>query len=131
MRAWIIAAALAFAPAPALAQEADSVAHAAAAQNGGSVEAKQGGTLEIQLAVNPSTGAHWDVAEKPDFLGDASVSVAPQLVPGQRPRLGAPQMATITFGVNGAGSGDVALEMHGPGPGGPALQTFRVTVTAQ
>ncbi len=130
MRALILAAALVFAAAPAFAQ--DAAPPVTAAQNGQSVEVAQGGKLVIQLAVNPSTGAHWDVSEKPDFLGDADIHVAaPALAPGQRPRLGAPQMATITFDVTGAGSGDVTLERRGPGADGAVQDTFRVTVTAQ
>lgn len=130
MRALIIAAALALGAPCAFAQEA--APPVTAAQNGQTVEVAQGGKLVIQLAVNPSTGAHWDVAEKPDFLGDAAISVArPTLAPGERPRLGAPQQATITFDVTGAGSGDVVLEKRGPGGDGAVQDTFRVTVTAQ
>ncbi len=131
MRRLIIAAALLFAATPALAQEADTTTQVSAAQNGASVQASVGGKVAIALSVNPSTGAHWDVTEKPDFLGNADIHVAPApLAPGQRPRLGAPQMATIAFDVTAAGSGDVVLEKHGP-TGGAALETFRVTVTGQ
>jgi predicted secreted protein len=149
MRAWIIAAALACAAAPAGAEAfhaaayfvpmfdpasdaSDGPAPVTLQQNGQNVEAAQGAKLILQLPVNPSTGAHWEVTQKPDFLGEAEIEIAPApLGPGQRPRLGAPQMATIAFDVTGRGSADLALEMHGPAPGSPALQSFRVTVTAE
>ncbi len=132
MRALILAAALAFAAGPAFAQDADNVAHATAANNGHAIQVAAGGKLVIDLAVNPSTGAHWDVTNKPDFLGDAAITVAPPSVaPGQRPRLGAPSVATITFDVSASADGSADLTLDKRGPDGAVQDSFHAIVTTQ
>src|SRR5262249_19673714 len=101
-----------------------------AEQNGQSVELGPGGSLLVELQVNPSTGAHWEVASKPDFLADPTTTiVAPPLALGERPRLGAPRLAQIEFAAADAGSGDLVLEGGGPGAGGAVQETFRISVT--
>lgn len=127
MRALLIAAALALAAPCAYAQDAETTPHRAI-QSGDTVEAVQGGKVMVQLGVNPSTGERWDVAQKPDFLGTAIIIVTP--APDQPLGPAAPQMATISFDVMGAGAGPVVLVMHGPAPHSAALATFRVTVVA-
>jgi len=128
MRALIAAAALAFAAPCAYAQDGDTTPHRAI-QNGDTIDAVQGGKVMLQLGVNPSTGERWDVAQKPDFLGTAIIIVSP--APDQSLGPAAPQMATISFDVTGAGTGPVVLQMHGPAPHSAALATFRVTVVAR
>lgn len=135
MRFLLIAAALALAPASAWAQADDEtsapIAHITAAQNGETVAVVTGAKVVIQLAVNPSTGAHWDLAAKPDNVSAPETSVAaPALAPGERPRLGAPRMATFTFAVTGSGSGEIVLERRGPGMTNELQETFRVTIEA-
>lgn len=135
MRALILAMALACAPAAAWAQASDETgapeAVVTAAQDGTTVDVVVGAKVIVELEVNPSTGAHWDVAQKPEFLSDATTTiVSPSLPAGQRPRLGAPKTARIEFTVNGSGSGELVLERRGPGADAPTQATFRITVTA-
>jgi hypothetical protein len=128
MRAWLIAALLALGAPSALAQDTVATPHRAI-QNGDTVDAVAGGKFMLQLGVNEASGEHWDVAQKPDFLGAAIIVVTP--TPGQALGPGAPELATISFEVTGTGSGPVVLVMHGPAAHAPPLATFRVTVRAQ
>ncbi len=126
MRAWIIAAALALVAPCALAQDAGDATPHRAIQNGDTVDAVQGGKLMLQLGVNEATGEHWEVAQKPDFLGVAVIVVTP--TPGMALGPAAPEVATISFDVTAEGNGPVVLVMRGPAPHSAALATFRVTV---
>ena len=134
MRFLLIAAALALAPVSAWAQADDGgapITRITAAQNGETVSVADGGKVVIQLQVNPSTGAHWELAGKPENVSDPETAVgAPTLAPGARPVLGAPRVATFTFAVTGSGSGEIVLERHGPGVANALLETFRVTIEA-
>ncbi len=132
MRALLAAAALTLAPPCALAQDSDTTTITSphrAIQNGDTVPAIQGGQFMLQLGVNSSTGEHWEVAQKPDFLGVGVIDVTD--TPGQALGAAAPQLATISFDVTGSGTGPVVLQMHGPAPHSPVLATFRVTVVAR
>ncbi len=134
MRAWFIAAALAFAATPALAQTAapaplpDGAVAVSADQSGGSVEASVGGGVAIQLQRNPSAGANWVVTSKPDFLGDPETLTGPTRI-SDRPIMGAPTWQVFVFPVSEAGTGDVTLEQRSRT--GDALATFTITITAQ
>ncbi len=134
MRSWIIAAALALAATPALAQDAapaplpDGAVAVAADQSGGSVDASVGAAIAIQLQRTPSVGTNWSVASKPDFLGDPEQLSGPTRV-STRPILGAPIWQVFVFPVSAAGSGEVTLEKKDRT--GAVVETFAVTVNAQ
>jgi len=133
MRSLIMAAAIAFAATPALAQNAvpaplpDGAVAVAADQNGQSVDATVGGGVAIQLTHNASAGTNWVVTSKPDFLGDPEMLTGPTRI-SSRPILGAPSWQVYVFPVTTAGSGALTLEKRDRG--GAASETFTVTITA-
>lgn len=135
MRAWIIAAALAFAPSVSFASPIASPAPlpegaiaVEASQNGQTIEANAGGGVAIQLTRNSSAGTSWRVAAKPDFLADPEMLTGPTMI-SDRPILGAPSWQVFVFPVSEAGSGEIALEKTDRG--GAVLETFTVTINAQ
>ena len=136
MRIWLIAAALALAPASALAQAEDEtgppVVRVEASQNGETVSVVMGAKIFVRLQVNPSTGAHWAVAAKPEFVDAGTMTLAPvtPVAPGARPLLGAPRVAVFEFNITGSGNGELVLEKRGPGAAGAVLETFRITIEA-
>ena len=131
MRALIAAVAFVLVTPSAFAQDSDTTTITSphrTIQNGDTVPAVQGGQLMLQLGVNSSTGEHWEIAQKPDFLSGGVIDVTD--TPGQALGSAAPQLATISFDVTGAGTGNVVLQMHGPAPHSLVLATFHVTVVA-
>lgn len=100
---------------------------------GSSADVQQGENFSISLQSSPSTGAHWVVTEKPDFVDAAGTQTGPVNAPAAngRPLLGAPVWNVFLFTANAAGSGPVTLELRGPGVAGQVLQTFTVTINAQ
>ena len=136
MRAWILAATLLLAAAPAIADTLppptpEDVAVRIAGPSGQTVEVQQGENLAIELQSNPSTGSSWVVTAKPDFLDDAGQATGPVTAPAAngRPMLGAPRWQVFMFTANAAGSGDVTLELRGPGA--TTHGAFTVTINAQ
>ena len=133
MRSWIIAAAFVLAAAPALAQTAtpaplpEGAVAVSADQSGGSVDAAVGAAVAIQLQRNASVGTSWNVASKPDFLGDPQVLTGPTRI-SDRPIMGAPSWQVFVFPVNDAGSGELTLEKKDRA--GAAVETFTVTINA-
>ncbi len=134
MRAWFIAAALALAATPALAQTAapaplpDGAVAVSADQSGGSVDASVGGGVAIQLQRNASVGTNWVVSSKPDFLGAPETLTGPTRI-SDRPIMGAPTWQVFVFPVSEAGTGDVTLEQRSRT--GDVVATFTLTITAQ
>jgi len=133
MRHWIIAAALALAAAPALAETTQAPApypanalQVSAADNGGGHEIAAGGQVAIALPSTPSVGSIWSVAAKPDFLSAVDELSGPT---SARPLLGAPRWQVFVFTADSAGSGEIRLEKKGRD--GTVLETFSFTIVAQ
>ena len=96
---------------------------------GESVEVAKGGTLEITLEGNPTTGYTWEVESvddkvlkqegEPDFKADSDA-------------MGAGGMMTLKFKAEGAGKTDIKLVYHRPWEEGEApAETFEVSVTVK
>ena len=102
-----------------------------AGPSGQAVEVQQGETFAIELQSNPSTGSSWVATGKPDFIDDGGQATGPVNAPAAngRPMLGAPRWQVFMFTANAAGSGDVTLELRGPGA--TSRDTFVVTINAQ
>lgn len=99
--------------------------------SGASADVQQGETFAVSLQSNPSTGGHWEVTAKPDFIDAAGARNGAVNAPAAngRPLVGAPVWNVFLFTANAAGSGELTLELHGPG--GQTWQTFTVTINAQ
>ena len=96
---------------------------------GKSVEVANGGTLEITLEGNPTTGYTWEVESvddkilklegEPDFEADSDA-------------MGAGGMMTLKFDAEGAGKTDLKLVYHRPWEKDEApAETFEVSVTVK
>ena len=96
---------------------------------GESVEVAKGGTLEITLEGNPTTGYTWEVESvddkvlkqesEPDFKADSEA-------------VGAGGMMTLKFNAEGAGKTDLKLVYHRPWEEDePPAETFEVSVTVK
>ena len=136
MRLLIFAAVLALGVATAAAQTLpppvpEDVAVQINGPSGSTVDVQQGENFSISLQSSPSTGGRWEVTEKPDFIDAAGMQNGPVRAPAAngRPMVGAPVWSVFLFSANAAGSGNLTLELHGPG--GQTWQTFTVTINAQ
>lgn len=98
-------------------------------QAGGSVEVAKGGTLEVALEGNPTTGYTWEVESvdekvlkqegEPDFKADSDA-------------VGAGGMVTLKFKAEEAGKTDLKLVYHRSWEEGEApAETFEVSVTVK
>jgi inhibitor of cysteine peptidase len=96
---------------------------------GGSVEVAKGGTLEITLEGNPTTGYTWEVESVDDKIlkqdGEPEFKAESDAV-------GAGGMVTLKFKAEEAGETDLKLVYHRPWEEGedPA-ETFEVSVTVK
>lgn len=135
MRSWIFALAIAFAAAPALAQDMvpapspEGAVRVTSEQNGDRIEIPASGTLAIELQSSPSAGMSWAVMSQPDFVAEPTQVTGPT-VQSARPIVGAPRWQVFVFTFSGAGgSGDIVLKKKARD--GAELETFTITVTAQ
>ena len=96
---------------------------------GESVEVAKGGTLEITLEGNPTTGYTWEVESVDDKV------LKQEGEPDSKPdsdAVGAGGMMTLKFKAEGAGKTDLKLVYHQPWEGGEASgETFEVSVTVK
>ena len=135
MRSWILAAVLMLAASPALAEIApptpEDVAVRISGPSGQVIQVEEGQNIAIELQSSPSTGGHWIVTAKPDFLDDGGALTGPVNAPAAngRPMLGAPVWNVFLFTASAAGSAPLSLELRGPG--GQVWRTFTVTINAQ
>lgn len=133
MRSWILAAAMALAATPALADSLPApapdgvVAQLGAAQNGQAVSVSQGDSFAVELQSNPSTGGRWAVAARPGFVAAAAEREGPT-EDASDDEVGVPIWQVFVFTAAGVGNAPLRLELHGPG--GQLWDTFSVTVNA-
>ena len=136
MRSFILATALILAGAPALAETLappvpEDVSIHITGATGQTIEVRQGENFAIELQSSPSTGSSWAMTAKPDFVDEGGQATGPVNPPNPngRPVLGAPRWQVFMLTANAQGSGDVTLELRGPG--GVSRATFTVTINAQ
>ena len=96
---------------------------------GKSVEVAKGGTLEISLEGNPTTGYTWEVESVDDKV--LKQEGEPETKPDSD-AMGAGGMMTLKFKAEGAGKTDLKLVYHQPWEGGEdSGETFEVSVTVK
>jgi predicted secreted protein len=95
-------------------------------QDGATVQASVGDTIELKLAGNPTTGFNWSTTDIDAAVleqdGDPSFDADDD-------SLGSPGVVTMTYTVVGSGSSPLQVS-YGPVSGGEATETFAVTVVA-